>query len=226
MLDTLPVHIISWYAWTPRLSSREAWIEWIKQHPAPTEELFGGESVPATDFLPLSMRKKLSPVTKVSLYVAHHCLDPNSRKSTPTIFASRHGESSVTVELLESIARNEPVGPMSFSRSVHNTASGLFGMAEQNVAPSTAVSASENTFRMGLLEAALQLHEEGLGAKRLFIYADERIPAPFQPYVHDVPATYGVAFLLETNEGSFDTFQRDPNDPLTLLWEVVKREAA
>jgi len=190
------LELLRWFAWTPRFTTALEWREWISNKELPDESIFVGEATPAIDFIPIAMRKKLSQLTKVSLHVAHHCLTAEERLSMATIFASRHGESAITAELLDSIAKDEPLSPMGFSRSVHNTASGLFGIIERNQAPTTALAAGDESFAAGLIETALQIASDSSATPRLLVYADERIPVSFQSYVKEPPVLYGAAFLF------------------------------
>lgn len=179
-----------WLAWAPGLNSIELWEQWAKDSDPrlPTE----GEDPPVS-FLPIAMRKKLSSVTKISLWLAHHILTPEERQNIPTVFASRHGEGLLTVELLHEIRSGEPLSPMSFSRSVHNAASGLFGIANKNQAPSTAIAAMERSFEMGFLEAVMQLQKYD---RVLFVMADEGLMKEFGQYLDESWGAYGVALLI------------------------------
>jgi hypothetical protein len=112
-----------------------------------------------------------------------------------TVFASRHGEVHRSVELLEALARAEPLSPMAFSLSVHNAAAGLFSIGREDRSASTSVAAGRDSLPMALLEACGVLAE---GAPRVLVVAhDEPVPAPFEPSVDESAPHAGAAFLLE-----------------------------
>lgn len=199
---TLNCRVLDWLAWAPGLDSKEKWISWCRSGKTIEEALQTFSSLnespiildPPMTFLPLGLRKKLSGLTKISLWLAHHILVTYNQQGTvSTVFASRHGESEFTVSLLNEISKQLPLSPMSFSRSVHNTASGIFGIAEKNRAASTAVAAGHQTFEMGALQAVASLVRTD---KVLYIMADDTIPSEFLPYLNEPWGKYGVAFLL------------------------------
>jgi len=208
------VAVRSWSAWCPGAPGKNYW---LKQFTRKSEAFKGTQrtekdslvsatslpfqvgETPKVSFLPLSLRKKLSPVTKASLFCACECLEGDATQSgnVPSVFASQHGEAQVTVELLNSIVAREPVSPVSFTRSVHNTASGIFSIAKGFTSPYTAIAAGEETFQMALLEAWLQLSAAGTGDKILVVMADEQLPEDFEPFVNQPRGAYAIASLLE-----------------------------
>lgn len=236
--SSLKIKIINWSAWSPALQSRQAWIDWATSEELIFSELptngaktlakiFEGSSAPDLSFVPIALRKKLSLITKSSLYVAQHCLNFDQAgsflKETPAIFCSRHGESQVTAELLTSIAKSEPLSPMGFSRSVHNTASGLFGIINQNHAPVSAIAAGAKTFEMGLFEAASQLSSDSESPRRLLVYAEERVPDDFHPYLDEELSVYAVGFLIERADRVMELrSDLEFPKPIAFLREVIK----
>ena len=113
----------------------------------------------------------------------------------PTVFASAHGESEVTEQLLREIAQETALSPMGFSLSVHNAASGVFSIATGNKAPASAIAANEDTFIMGLCEAALMLSQQG-HERILYVCSDDRVPDVFMaaPEVERMP--HALALLM------------------------------
>ncbi len=80
-------------------------------------------------------------------------LDP---KILPSIFASTHGDLAVCDSMCTTLAESpELVSPTKFHNSVHNAAVGYWTIATGAVEASTALSASNETFAEGLLEAAV-----------------------------------------------------------------------
>jgi hypothetical protein len=109
------------------------------------------------------------------------------------VFASQHGEIHRTLGLLGDLAQGEPLSPMAFSLSVHNTASGLYSIASGNTAPSTAVAAGLDTLPMALVEAMgqLQRHEEVM-----VVYAEEPLPEAYRDFADGGSALLGLALRL------------------------------
>jgi hypothetical protein len=144
---------------------------------------------PSVDFIPAMQRRRLSRLSRFALAAAQSCAGD---QTLPTVFASRHGEIHRTVGLLKDLARQEPLSPMAFSLSVHNTASGLYSIATGNTAPSTAIAAGADTLPMAIIEAIgqLQYHE-----RVLLVYAEEPLPEDYRAFAtHCVPL--GLALLL------------------------------
>ena len=80
-------------------------------------------------------------------------LDP---KILPSVFASTHGDLAVCDSMCTTLATSpELVSPTKFHNSVHNAAVGYWTIATGAVEASTALSASDETFAEGLLEAAV-----------------------------------------------------------------------
>lgn len=148
------------------------------------------------DFIPAALRRRCSTFSKVTLAVAHAALQrAPSRGATPTVFASTHGESEITKNLLVEIAHAEPMSPMGFSLSVHNAASGLYSIATGNKAPSTAVAAGANTFLMGLCESLMMIHQDR-ASQVLFVCSDDLVPSIFLPVGQSQPGPYAFSMLL------------------------------
>lgn len=156
------------------------WSAWI---PEPVCTL----SSPPVQFLPISLRKRLSDLTKMSLWVANKCLPLDCE----SVFASRHGEAHLTVELLNQIVTGSELSAQGFARSVHNFSSGLFTIAAKSTTPTTALAAGKDTFKAGLIESALKRKPV------LFVMADEALPDQFVPYIEEEPANYALAFYME-----------------------------
>ena len=80
-------------------------------------------------------------------------LDP---KILPSIFASTHGDLAVCDSMSTTLAASpELVSPIKFHNSVHNAAVGYWTIATGAIEASTALSAGNETFAEGLLEAAV-----------------------------------------------------------------------
>ena len=78
-----------------------------------------------------------------------------------SVFTSAHGDLAIVDALCSTLAANpQLLSPTRFHHSVHNAASGYWAMATGCRAASSAVSAYEASFAVGLLEAATQAHAD------------------------------------------------------------------
>lgn len=180
--------LLGWAAWTPGVSTFEEWQEWA----AGTRMVADAPDSPPVDFIPAMQRRRLSRLSRLSLAAAYSCAGENH--NLPTVFASRHGEIHRTLGLLNDVVQNEPLSPMAFSLSVHNTASGLYSIATGNTAPSTAIAAGLDTLPMAIIEAIgqLQRHDEVM-----VVYAEEPLPAEYSQFADDDnSALLGLALRL------------------------------
>jgi hypothetical protein len=180
--------LLGWSAWTPGVSTPAEWQAWAKGMLA----IADAPDAPPVDFIPAMQRRRLSRLSRLSLAAAYACA--GDKHTLPTVFASRHGEIHRTLGLLADLARNEPLSPMAFSLSVHNTAAGLYSITTGNTAPSTAIAAGRDTLPMAMIEATgqLQHHHEVM-----VVYAEEPLPAEYQAFAdNDNSALLGLAFRL------------------------------
>lgn len=185
--------LLGWSAWAPGVSSPEEWRAWA----AGTLAIADAPDSPPVDFIPAMQRRRLSRLSRLALAAAYSCAHCNHRLPThqlPTVFASRHGEIHRTLGLLTDLAKAEPLSPMAFSLSVHNTASGLYSIATGNTAPSTAIAAGFDTLPMAIIEAVgqLQRHDEVM-----VVYAEEPLPAEYEAFSgEDNSVLLGLALRL------------------------------
>lgn len=180
--------LLAWSAWAPGISSPEDWQEWATG----TRTIADAPDSPPVDFIPAMQRRRLSRLSRLALSAAYSCADGNHQ--LPTVFASRHGEIHRTLGLLTDLAKDEPLSPMAFSLSVHNTASGLYSIATGNTAPSTAIAAGRDTLPTAILEAIgqLQRHDEVM-----VVYAEEPLPPEYRQFAsNDNSALLGLALRL------------------------------
>ena len=160
--------------------------------PSPGTAPTAGE--PDVGFLPPLLRRRCSRLTRMMLSVAYDVCPADQRSTLPVVFASRYGEATSTLGLLETLARREPLTAGVFSHSVHNTQAGIFGISTRNRAMASAVAAGPDTFGAAFLDGVVAAHREGGAA--LLVVADEPLPGPFACFQEEPPAPYAVALLL------------------------------
>jgi hypothetical protein len=193
-------------AWTNGVGDDAAWRAWAKQPSAPQP----GDP-PDVSFIPALQRRRCDPLARSMLYVAKQCATPEQLASIPTVFASRHGPFETTAVLLRDIAASRAVSPTRFSHSVHNTQAGLFSIWAGNRAPSVSVSARQESFVQGYVEALCMLHRSDAG-RVLFVMGDEAIPTEFAALHDECAGGYAVALLLARDGGEALRLDREPEN--------------
>ena len=168
-------NIKGWLALSPGMNNNEHWQNWLDKSKLWSDE---AEQVPA-DLIPPMMRRRMSHLSKIAVQTA---LQISQDKPVDYIvFASRHGELTRTVKLLEDIMNGGDASPMAFSQSVHNTAAGLFTIASKRATPVTSLAAVENSLSSALIEAYCYLAENP-DHNVLLVDFDEPLPDDYSEY--------------------------------------------
>jgi hypothetical protein len=144
------------------------------------------------------IRRRLSSLSKMAIKVAHDCAAEYGE--VRVVFASRHGELRRTTDILDDLAADQPVSPTAFSLSVLNAMTGIFGIACDNGAPATAISAGAEALGYALLEAYAQ-HCADLATPVLVVYADEPADARYGVIRHEVTGG-ALALLIDAGAGA------------------------
>jgi hypothetical protein len=160
-------------------------------------------------FLPMMVRRRLSPVERAALHVSWKVFSETENDSSspvriekatvPVVFASRWGEIGTTLKLMQQMHSEGEMSPAGFSSSVHNAAPGVWSLFTGNTAPYTAIAAREHTYDAGLMEAEAQLKCSGAEAV-LYVYAEEATPDYYKPAFKDVERARAVAMLIVSDE--------------------------
>lgn len=167
-----------------------SWLHWAEHPYCPV----GEPSPPRLEFLPPMQRRRLSPMARA----VFECAWPVAagQPPMPLVFASRHGETTRSFGLLQALAAGEPLSPTAFGLSVHNAIAGQWSIIRRETDESVALSAEEDGLELAFLEAGLLLAEGHDNV--LVVLAEERPPAPYSPWIDDVPFSYAAAFRLRT----------------------------
>jgi len=181
----------SWAAWSPGLEDRDAWRAWCDD-PKELER----EGRPEARFLPAMLRRRCSPLARVMLTAAFDCCGAGDRERVATVFAARHGNINESIELLERLARHQPLSPTRFSHSVHNAQAGLFSIAASNQEASSSIAAQEDTFGTGWIEALTML-AHAPERPVLLVVGDVPLAPTFAALVDEPEASYALALLLD-----------------------------
>lgn len=144
--------------------------------------------LPNVDFVPALIRRRLTSVEKVGLFLAH-CLEPLDTANC-IVFASQFGEWQQTVKLIRQMHDEHEMSPAGFSHSVHNAMPGLLAMVDRTKYNYTTIAANEKTIDCALVEAVVR------GDNVLFIYAEEETPDFYKNRFGHPFYSHGCAFLL------------------------------
>ena len=150
--------------------------------------------VPAT--LPAAERRRAGAIVKLTLAVGLQAvqaagLDP---ARLPSVFASSGGDGQNCHEMCTALASPEkPISPTRFHNSVHNAASGYWGIATGSMAASSVLCAFDGSFAAGLLEAVTLAVVEATPV--LLLAYDSDYPEPLRA-CRPVPDAFGVALAL------------------------------
>ncbi len=141
------------------------------------------------------LRRRLSLLAKMALKVAHDCV--HDLPAVRFVYASRHGELTRTTSMLDDLAAGESISPTAFSMAVLNSSAGLFSILRHDTTPSTAISASAESFGNGLLEAYMQLVDDP-ERPVLLVYADEPAPDVYGRIEPEDSSAHAIGLLLQS----------------------------
>ncbi|HEY2988844.1 MAG TPA: beta-ketoacyl synthase chain length factor [Candidatus Binatia bacterium] len=170
------------------MDTREAWLAWANGDHA----IENGVEPPVRPMPPM-LRRRAGFLGRMALEVAYRCL--GQRIDVPTIFSSRHGESSRSVELLLDLAKGTPLSPTSFGLSVHNATGGLFSIARGDHASNIALAAGRSSVEHAVIEAC-GLLADGAPAVLLVVY-DCPLPAVYSRFQDCNEQPYAWAWLMQ-----------------------------
>ncbi len=177
----------------PGLETREAWQHWLKD-PVSISETLG--KVPLKQVPPM-LRRRFGVLGKCAMAAALQVLEEDD--AIPGIFSSRHGDTALTLSLLEEMGRDEPMSPTGFSLAVHNAVSGLFSIARKDTSMVTSLAAMEGLVLHTLFEAAGQLQ---VSDRVLCVIYDIPLPALYRRYCEASDFPYAIAFIISREGGA------------------------
>ncbi|AWH34911.1 MULTISPECIES: beta-ketoacyl synthase chain length factor [Stenotrophomonas] len=157
--------VVDWAAWAPGLTERSQWMDWAR-----TPFLPQGEGTPALAEIPAMQRRRIERLGRMAIQTACWCEDGQGADSqVPLVFASRHGDVARSMELLGSLAANEPLSPTGFGLSVHNAIAALYSIARGHRGNYLALAAGQATVEAACLEA-VGLLADGAPEVRIVVY--------------------------------------------------------
>ncbi len=164
-----------------------------------TQPYAGARTVlPAPPLLPPAERRRATAAIKLTLAAGLEALTMGGRQASEdlrTVFAASGGDGANCHAICEALAGDDRlISPTRFHNSVHNAASGYWGIATQSMAPAAVVSAPhDGSFAAGLIEALTEV--AATGDDVLFIAHDTEYPEPLRS-VRPIPDNFAVALLL------------------------------
>jgi len=152
--------------------------------------------IPPLECLPPAERRRTGKVVRLALSVGLEAVR-NAGADAATlhaVFSSSGGDGENCHEICQVLAGAErQISPTRFHNSVHNAASGYWGIATGATAASNALCAHDASFAAGLLEALAQIRTDETAV--LLIAYDADYPEPIRAR-RPIPDTFGVALLL------------------------------
>jgi hypothetical protein len=178
----------------PGLETREDWEQWLR-NPVAIDVPLGKIDLAA---VPAMLRRRFSKLGKCAMGAAMPLVDDIAE--IPSIFASRHGDTPLSLTLLEGIARDEPMSPTNFSLAVHNAISGLFSIVRKDSSAVTAIAAMEGLVLQTLFEVVGQLQTCD---RLLCVIYDIPLPDFYQAHRDEAAETFphAIAMVIGNNLG-------------------------
>jgi len=183
------VHILAWSAWSPGIQSQLDWTEWAEGKRTPEAS---SASPPLGHLEPL-FKRRFSQLTRMTLHVGHEALA--GRPPMKVGFASTWGEISQQYKITSKLIEEHEVSPANFSLSVFNTPVAALTIAEKNTEGYVACYPGKEAFALGFLESAAAILS-GAERERLFIIADELLPADYVSLQNGPNQPYALALVL------------------------------
>ena len=188
----IKIEISDCLALAPGLATDADWLAWAQRGQSDQSAL------PAFDLVPSSMRRRMSLSSKLVMQAS--LLLSSKHDIDYGIFISRHGELQRTYKLLKEILSGDEASPIAFSQSVHNTASGLFTIADKNPLPVTSLAACQDSFQQGLIEAFARL-SVAVDQKILLVCFDDVVPEVYDSFADEISSCYALGLVLESGDG-------------------------
>lgn len=169
------------------------------------------------ELLPANERRRATELVRMAFRVCEEVMaaSPTPMAECASVFASSGGDYPIIDQICRSLCERERlVSPTQFHNSVHNSAAGYWSIATGSRQPSTSLSAYDDSFAAGLLEAMCLCQQEQLPT--LLAVYDILPPYPLSAK-RLIPVEFGLALLLTptASEHSLARLHLCPGDPDT-----------
>jgi len=152
--------------------------------------------------LPPNERRRTTALIKLALQTAEDALQGYVGKASElaSVFASAEGDAEVADKICRALLLpDQPVSPTLFHNSVHNAPAGYWAIASGSRRFSTSIAAGEESFALGLMEAATVVSQEQQDV--LLIAYDYPLPPPLLDRgLVSVP--FGMALICSAQPGA------------------------
>lgn len=201
-----------WAAWAPGLHQREDWQAWANRPTLPQ-----GDDTPALAEVPAMQRRRIERLGRMAVQVACWCApDGAADGSVPLVFASRHGDVQRSFELLDNLARGEPMSPTHFGLSVHNAIAALYSIVRGERGNYIALAAGRSTAEAAMIEAAALLAD---GAPEVLVVVyDAQPPHVYAGFLDEPDPFYAWSWRLraaDSGDGVRVSLASAPQDGAT-----------
>jgi len=156
--------------------------------------------LPQAPMLPATERRRATPSTRLALAVAAEAVGAAGLEAAtlPAVFATSAGNPEIVNAMCVSMAeRDYAVSPTRFHNSVHNAASGYFGIGASSRRPVTSLAGGDAGAGVGLLEALVQVATDREPV--LLVCVDVGYPFPLSE-VRPMVGQWAVALVLAPPE--------------------------
>ncbi|MCA9715926.1 MAG: beta-ketoacyl synthase chain length factor [Myxococcales bacterium] len=171
-MSALRFSITSVAVWAPGFAEVDAL---VRRTPDPSV------SKPSALLLPARLRRRTSLLTRMIAEVCERAMAAAElpRGAAGVVCASAYGEIQTTGALLTALTADarEPLSPVRFHNSVHNTATGYLSIATENRGFNTALAAGRDSPAMAVLEGATALRA-GVCERVVVAIGEEPLPEP------------------------------------------------
>ena len=170
--SVLRFSILNWSAWTPGRETRAAWCSWAGVD-------HDGEPTTPAPALPMMLRRRLSPFGQRLVGAISDCAIglPPARY----VLSTRHGELARALTVLDAIEADSMPSPTDFSMAIHHALLGLLSIHTGNRLGHTALSAGQDSFANGLLEAATCIAERP-DEPVILVHGDDKLPSDYAAF--------------------------------------------
>ena len=164
---------------------------------------------PGASLLPANEQRRSSESVRWALHVAQEAMQhaETDPLEVTSIFASSEGETGVLDRLCTALAEPQrTISPTLFHHSVHNAASGYWGVATGSQQSSTALACYDSSFCAALLEAAAYVHTD---ERPVLLVAYDLPPPPPLFAARPLGGGFATALLLTRAPGPHNLAQLD-----------------
>jgi len=164
---------------------------------------------PSAGVLPANERRRSSDLVRWAVHVAQEAMQQADADAheVASVFASCDGEMGILDRLCTALATPQrAISPTLFHHSVHNAASGYWGIATGSQQSSTVLSCYDSSFCAALLEAVAYAHLE----ERLVLLVAYDLPPPPPLYAaRPLQGGFAAALVLARTPSAHSLAQLD-----------------